>query len=117
MAELLLFDAAEAAEHGNTAYLESALSHHAGLAGQIIAAEARTSAGPGVAVPEPWGAQLEQVAAGASAPDWADPEQLRDGASLMGMLTHLPLLPCFATTPIGVGPGAQGNGEHAAARQ
>ncbi len=67
---------------------------------RAIAAEARTSAGPEVAVPEPWAAQLPQVPGGAGAePDWVDPESLRVGVELLGMLIHLPVLPLLMPPP------------------
>jgi len=143
MAEILAFEAAEAAEHGNDEQFEAALGRlqalgarllapamtgclvaglraawqggwqpadiaraatkrlgraHADLAAQVITAEAKTSAGPGIAVPEAWAAQLGQLAAGEE-PGWADPVEVRAGAALLGLLTHLPVLPHLMPPP------------------
>jgi len=77
----------------------------ADLAAQIITAEARTSAGAGVAVPEAWAVQLEQVADD-RAPAWEDPEVLRTGAALLGVLTHLPVVPNLMPPPSAWGRGS-----------
>jgi hypothetical protein len=70
------------------------------LAAAVVAAEARYSAGPGVAVPDAWVQQLRQVASTAGAdPEWFDGPQLRDGIRLLGMLMYLPVLPHLVPPP------------------
>jgi hypothetical protein len=72
----------------------------AGIAGAVIGSEARTSAGPGVAVPEPWAEQLRLVATSAARPPrWSNWEQLGAGVELLGLLTHLPAQPCLLPPP------------------
>jgi hypothetical protein len=144
IAEILVFEAAEAAERGNKERFEAAVGRlralgarqlapvmtgclvaglraaweggwqpadisraaakrlgrtHADVAARVIAAEARTSAGPGIAVPEAWAAQLGQLEAGPADSGWAEPEELRVGAALLGMLIHLPVLPHLMPPP------------------
>jgi len=66
----------------------------------VIAAEASTSAGPGVAVPESWAEQLRQVSAATCPPlRWTDSEELRCGVRLLGMLSYLPVLPRLVAPP------------------
>ncbi|MDP9074500.1 MAG: DUF2786 domain-containing protein [Actinomycetota bacterium] len=86
---------------------------HADLAATAIASEARTSAGPGVAVPDRWRAQLSQVGAAvwwdtarANFVDhWAGRRDhgmygaLAIGLELLGMLSRLPKLPCLMPGP------------------
>jgi hypothetical protein len=62
---------------------------HAKVAGQAIAAEARTSAGAGITVPESWAAQLLQIGGATGGdPRWDDPDRLRQGAAILGMLSN-----------------------------
>lgn len=151
MADVLVFDGAEAAEHGDEEGLTAALQALApgvaarptfarardmaitgalmralrcaweggwqpadivraagkrlgrattAVAAEVIVAEARGSAGADVAVPEPWADQLRHMAV---APGiellWSDPDRLRVGIQLLGMLTHLPVLPCLLPPP------------------
>lgn len=86
---------------------------HAGLAITAIASEARTSAGPGAAVPERWRAQLSTVGVAVwwdanrrnYVEHWADRERLDPttactiGVELLAMLHHLPVLPCLMPPP------------------
>jgi hypothetical protein len=145
IAEILAFEAAEAAARGDEARLEAALGRlralgprglaavmagclfaglraaweggwqpadivraaakrlgrsHADVAARMITAEGRMSAGPGIAVPEAWAVQLRQLEAGTGAAvEWADPEVLRVGAAILGMLTYLPVLPHLVPPP------------------
>jgi len=157
LVELLLYDAAEAAEHGDSEQLDAIVAGladraageerfaatvamavtgcllqalrtawddgwqpadivqaagkrlgrvRASLAASVIVTEARTSAGPGVAVPDAWAEQLRQAAATTGAePKWSDDAQLRDGARLLGMLIHLPVLPHLLPPPSAWGKG------------
>jgi hypothetical protein len=143
--EGLVFDASEAAEHGDAPGLDAALTSlasrsgpmvdmaltgclvralrgaweggwqpadidraarkrrgpaHARLAAEVMAVEARTSSGSGIDVPEPWAAQLRQVGVTFGGQlRCVDPERVRLGAGLLGMLTHLPVLPCLLPPP------------------
>jgi hypothetical protein len=70
------------------------------VAESVLVVDARTSAGPGVPVPEPWAAQLRQIAEGVGDEiRWADLEELRCGARLLGLLMYLPVLPCLLPPP------------------
>jgi Protein of unknown function (DUF2786) len=73
---------------------------HMDLAAEVIAVEARTSTGPDVRVPESWAEQLRQlpVASGLEL-RWSDPDRLRLGIGLLGMLIHLPGLPHLMPPP------------------
>jgi len=159
IAEILVFEAAESAEHAEGDRLDAALRRLAGLghgggsgslagmtmtaclvralrsaweggwqpadvvraavkrlgrvpadlAREVTAFEALTSAGPGTAVPEPWAEQLQQVASTSGvAPAWEDAEALRVGATLLGMLMHLPVLPHLLRPPSQWGRRRQG---------
>ena len=78
---------------------------HAEVVGQLIRVEARASAGPGVAVPESWALQLEQLTTTGVDPTWGDLDALRVGTALLGMLTHMPDLPRLMPPPSEWGPG------------
>jgi hypothetical protein len=85
------------------------------LAARVIAAEARMSAAPSIDVPPDWAEQLRHLPPGNSAElVWADPQALRDGVALLGMLMHLPRLPLLLTPPSGWG-RSQGAGRASAA--
>ena len=144
LAEILVFDAAEAAEHGESERLEGDLRRlsalggpagaamtaslvdglrdaweggwqpadvalaagkrlggiHAELAAEMITMEARTWSGS-TAAPEAWAAQLAELERTPRSDDqrWSEPGALRIGAGLMGMLLHLPVVPCLLPPP------------------
>jgi hypothetical protein len=79
---------------------------HADLAGVLITIEARTSTGSGVTVPDLWAAQLRQVADGdPGEPRWTDLDVLLTGVEVLGLLLHLPVLPCLLAPPSAWGRG------------
>jgi hypothetical protein len=144
LAEILVFDAAEAAEHGESERLEGVvgrLSEFGGLAGvamtaslvsglraaweggwqpadvaraagkrlgavyaelaaEMITVEARGWSGS-AAVPEVWAAQLDVLERTPRSDErrWSEPGALRVGAGLMGLLVHLPVVPCLLVPP------------------
>ena len=69
-------------------------------AAEMITIEARTWSGS-TAAPEAWAAQLADLERTPRSDDqrWSEPGALRIGAGLMGMLLHLPVLPCLLPPP------------------
>ena len=145
LAEILVFDAGEAAEHGESERLDAVLrrlGEIGGLAGlamtgalvaglraaweagwqpadvvraaakrlgatgaevaaEMITLDARAAAGPGAAVPEAWAGQLRDLERTPRSGEqrWLQPEALRMGAGLLGLLVHLPVLPHLVPPP------------------
>jgi hypothetical protein len=79
------------------------------LARQLVAAEAQISAGPGVAVPETWAVQLQQVGPGDGwgALEGVDNYALIAGVALLGVLMYLPIQPHLLPPPSRWGKGPQ----------
>jgi hypothetical protein len=74
---------------------------HGELAAEMITLETGQRSGPGVGMPETWKAQLAELERPVPSHEqrWSGLEALRRGAGLLGLLMHLPGLPCLLPPP------------------